>query len=132
MAFAPATICKLDEERRLVGGFASVVMDAGGPVLDHQNDIIDPQDLEDAEVQFMKDFRETNLMHGPMATGPVVESVVISPEKMEAMGFPADVAKAAPTAWWIMVETDPETFAKVKAGELTMFSIEGTADRVPV
>jgi hypothetical protein len=43
------------------------------------------------------------------------------------MGLPAD---SAPTGWWVGFKLDAETFRKVQDGRLSMFSIEGTAERV--
>ena len=127
------TIAKLDDTKFLVGGIASLAVTTDGQsVVDHQQDVIDPQDLEDAEVEFMTHYRETGVMHKGGPTGRVVESVVISPDKLEAMGIPAAVAKQSPVAWWIMVKADPATYARVKSGELQMFSIQGRAQRVPV
>ena len=119
-------IAKADTALGVVYGFASV---AG--IVDTQDDVIEPAVLEKAVVEFMQDHRAAGEMHnGQPKTGTVVESVVMSPEKATAMGLPAEVAKAMPTAWWIGVKADPATLAKVKDGSYRMFSIEGTGTRV--
>lgn len=126
-------IAKTDEPKRLVYGWASVVSKAdGSAVVDHQGDIIDPETLENAAVDFMLHYRATGEMHTGAANGAIVESLVASPAKYEAMGFPADVAQAMPTGLWIGAKVSDAVFAKVKAGTYKAFSIQGTADRVPV
>lgn len=126
-------IAKTHEPKGLVYGWASIVATPdGGPVVDHQGDIIEPDDLEDAAVDFMLHHRATGEMHQGDASGTIVESLVASPAKYEAMGFPADVAKTMPTGLWIGAKVSPEVFAKVKDGTYRAFSIQGTAHRVPV
>jgi len=68
-------------------------------------------------------------MHKGSEVGRVVESVIVSPEKLQTMGYEVT---DGPTAWWVMVKVDDQTFAKVKAGDLSMFSIQGRAERIPV
>ncbi len=123
------TIAKLDEDRRLVRGWASVVSKDGIPLIDQQGDVIPAQVLEDAAYKFVADSRKTNVMHRGPATGEIVESFVATPEKYAAMGIPAEVSKALPVGLWITAKVDKPTFARVKSGELKMFSIEGRAKK---
>lgn len=126
-------IRKLDESKGLVYGWANIVADADGELIeDLQGDLIEPGDLEDAVVKFMLDHRASGEMHQGEAGGRVIESLVASPEKFEAMGIPKEVAKTMPTGYWIGVKVSPETFAKVKDGTYQAFSIEGTAVKEPV
>lgn len=130
MAFA---ITKADEMRGLVYGWANQVVDgAGVPVVDSQGDVITPDDLDEAVVEFMLDYRKSGEMHSGLAVGHVVESLVWSPEKAEAMGLPAEVAKNLPVGWWIGVKVPPAVMAKVKDGTYQMFSIQGEAVREPM
>lgn len=123
-------IAKVNEEERLVFGFASVSQMADGSLLeDAQGDIIEPEDLEKAAYEFAEHYRAINEMHDGEDVGAIVESFVMTPEKLTAMGFPDMVAKSMPVAHWIGARVSPDTFAKVKAGALRMFSIEGTAVR---
>jgi hypothetical protein len=126
-------IAKVDD-RGLVYGWASVVVSDGEQVVDRQGDVIPPAALEDAMVEFMKDYRQSGEMHEGEAVGTVVEAFTMTPEKLVAMGFDESVAKSMPVGAWIGVQLDPtsETFAKVKSGELGMFSIQGTGERVEV
>ena len=60
----------------------------------------------------------------------MVESVVFTKEKADALGIPPDIL---PEGWWIGFRiTDDEVWEKVKNGEYPMFSIEGKAVREPV
>ena len=121
-------VAKVDADRQIVFGWASVAIDkAGTPVLDHHADLIDQESLENAAYGFVLDFRETGELHRGVAKGNLIESVVFTPEKLEAMGLAED---ALPTAWWVGFHVeDAETFAKVKDGTYKMFSIQGRAVR---
>lgn len=121
-------IAKLDEDERLVFGWANVSMRADGElIVDRQGDIIEPAELEKAAYDFVLDFRESGVNHKGETKGRLVESLVVTPEKLAAMGLAKD---ALPTGWWIGVKIDdPEVFKRVKKGELAMFSIQGSAQR---
>lgn len=124
-------IAKTYEPKGLVYGFANIVQNAdGSPVVDLDNHIIEPDELENAAVDFMLNHRASGEMHEGGANGVIVESLVASPAKYEAMGFPAEVAKSMPTGLWIGVKVSPSVFAKVKNGTYRAFSIHGEA--VPV
>lgn len=130
---ATARIAKTDDARQRVYGWASVVAKADGQlIVDAQGDMIDPAELEEAMVDFMLESRDMNEMHAGTSKGVVFEAFMGTPEKYEAMGIPAAVAQTLPVGAWIGVQTDPDTYAKVKAGTYQMFSIEGTATREPV
>ena len=69
-------------------------------------------------------------MHKRRGIGLLVESVVFTPDKQEAMGIPAGTI---PSGWWIGLKiTDNAVWEKVKDGTYNMFSIEGDAVRIPV
>jgi hypothetical protein len=125
-------IAKWKDDEQLVFGWASVAKDASGKVpLDWQGDVIDPFDLEQAVYKFNLEFRESNEMHIPgTVNGSLVESVMFTKEKMQAMGIPDGMV---PEGWWVGFKiVDKEAYAKVKAGIYKMFSIEGSAQRVPI
>ena len=48
---------------------------------------------------------------------------------LEKLGLASD---ALPLGWWVGFQVDPETFAKVKAGLYTMFSIQGKGTLEPL
>ena len=119
------------KEKGLVSGWANVAKNADGSIpLDWQGDIIDPDTLEDAAIDFMKNYQESGVCHEGSATGMVVESIVLTKDKQAAMGIPEGTV---PEGWFITVQLfDDEVIEKVKNGEYTMFSIQGTGQRVAV
>lgn len=136
-------IAKVDTDRHLVFGWASVaVAKDGNVVTDLHNDQIDADTLEDTAYIFNLEFGTEGLndMHVGKSVGRLIESFVVTDEKIEKLaGDPADpdyadnltsLQKALPRGWWtgFYVEDD-ETFAKVKNGDRRMFSIEGMAVR---
>ncbi len=124
-------IMKSDDERMLAFGWASVSMRVGGELIeDWQGDIIEPADLEDAAYEYVMLYREGGEMHERGGVAVLVESVVLTKEKMAAMGIPADTL---PVGWWIGFKVlDEEVWGKVKDGTYPMFSIEGEAERVEI
>lgn len=124
-------VSKADEDRHLVFGWASVAADERGhPLVDLQGDVITPEELEGAAYEFVRFYRDGGEMHERLGVATLVESMVFTPEKLAALGLPAD---ALPTGWWIgFLVLDDGVWAKVKSGEYAMFSIEGTATRAPI
>ena len=121
-------IAKVDDDRRLVFGWASVAVTKNGEtVIDHEGDMIDPRDLEDAAYSFVLKFGEANVNHTGPVVGRVVESFVSTPDKLAALGLPGD---ALPVGWWAgwYIESE-EAWAGVKSGEFKSFSIEGIGVR---
>jgi len=75
-------------------------------------------------------FRDGGEMHQRRGIGVLVESVVFTPDKLEAMGIPEGTL---PNGWWLGLKiTDDEVWSKVKDGTYSMFSIEGEATRQPI
>ena len=124
-------IQKSDNDKHLAFGWASIAIDeAGEQLVDWQEDMIDPEDLENAASAFVRIYREGGEMHERGDCAVLIESVVFTEEKMEAMGIPVGTI---PVGWWIgFLVTDEEVWEKVKDGTYTMFSIEGEAERVEV
>ena len=125
-------IAKSNDDEQLVFGWASVSKDVHGKApIDWQGDEIAPEDLERAVYKFNLEFRESNDMHIPdSVNGSLVESIMFTKDKMEAMGIPEGVV---PTGWWVGFKIDdPIAYQKVKSGVYKMFSIEGTGTRVPI
>lgn len=124
------TVMKSDDERRLVFGWANVAVRVDGEqIVDWQEDLIDPEELEKAAYEYVAEFGTAGEMHQRGGVGRVVESVVFTKEKADALGIPPDIL---PEGWWIGFRiTDDEVWEKVKNGEYPMFSIEGKAVREP-
>ena len=121
------SVVKVDR-RGLVFGWASVSIDGTQQeVVDSQGDIIEPEMLEDAVVDFMLHHRQAGEMHKGHAVGQIVYSLVTTPEILKSMGPPFDGLQDAPVGAFVGVKLDPtsETFRKVEAGEFKMFSIQG-------
>lgn len=126
-------IYKKDDDKRLVFGWASVAIKANGEqVVDLQNDVIDPEDLEEAVYEYVLNFRDSGEEHNPdlRKKGKLVESVVFTKEKLRAMGIPEGTV---PLGWWIGFKIhDDDAWDKVKKGQYNMFSIEGTGTRTEI
>ncbi len=127
----PLKIVKTDDSQQLVFGWANVAVAVDGqPVVDLQDDIMPPAELEKAAYGFVLDYRATGVMHKGGAIGTLIESFMVTPSKLDVMGLAKD---AIQPRWWVGFKIhDAETFAKVKRGELSMFSIQGRADRIEV
>ena len=122
---------KSRESEQLVSGWANVAINADGSLpLDWQDDIILPETLEKAAINFMLDFRASGEMHQGESKATVVESIVFTKEKQAILGIPEGTV---PQGWFITVKVhDPDVFAKVVDGTYRMFSIQGTCRRVKV
>ena len=92
----------------------------------------EPQKKEPASNVIKGRFKiaKSGEMHERGGAAVLVESVVFTEEKMQAMGIPAGTL---PIGWWIGFKvTDEDVWEKVKDGTYPMFSIEGEAERVEV
>ena len=109
-------------------GFGSVVAEGGSLVVDHHRDVIEPAELERAAYEFTAAARKLDVSHDREPVGDLIESLYLSPEKLDAMGL-SDGGKGL-HAWWTGFEVrDPETIARVKSGELPMMSVDITCER---
>ena len=121
---------KSDDDKRLAFGWAYVAQDeAGNQTTDWSGDQLDPEELERAAYGFVELYREGGEMHERGGCAVLVESIVFTKEKQAALGVPDGTL---PVGWWIGFRvTDDDVWAKVKDGSYSMFSIEGTAVRIP-
>ena len=60
-------VTKMDEEKRRVFGFFSVVEENGKPVIDYQGDVIDSDDLEEAAYKYVMYSRMGDERHDERA-----------------------------------------------------------------
>lgn len=122
-------IAKMNDDQHLVFGWANISITEDGDIpLDWQGDITSPEVLEKAAYQYVLKYRTTGEMHQGEAVGYMVESVMFTKQKMEAMGIPEGVV---PEGWWIgFYIPDDDVVAKVKSGEYKMFSIQGKAKKL--
>jgi hypothetical protein len=131
-------IAKVDEEQRLVFGWASVSEIDGRPVDDRQNDRIAIEEVEKAAYDYVLNSRVGGSMHarvgkgdaGPYQAARLVESFVSTPEKLVKMGLAPD---ALPHGQWIGLKVDDDdAWGKVKRREYTGLSLHGTGERSDV
>lgn len=126
---ASASIVKIDDEKKLVFGWASIIKDENGMILlDRQDDFIDSEDeLEKAAYDYVLHSRDGGEMHVRRGVAKMVESVVFTEEKQRALGIPVG---SMPTGWWIGFKVDDErVWEQVKKGEYAGFSVHGTGKR---
>jgi hypothetical protein len=126
---------KMDTDKRQVFGWASIVSIDGEPVVDKQGDWMDPEDIEKAAYKYVVESRKGGHQHkreldgAPFHASDMIESFVITPEKIEKMHLPPET----PCGWWVGYKVnDEEAWQKVKKGEVTGFSIHGRGKRRPM
>lgn len=120
-------IVKSDSRRNLVFGWANVAMTPDGQVEDHQGHLIDLEDLENAAYNFVVKYRVTGDMHKGEGFGDLVESLVVTEDKIEKGGFPRNMLGH----WWVGFRVPPEHWDAVESGDRMMFSIQGKARLEP-
>lgn len=121
-------IAKTHDEH-LVFGWLSVAVSKSGEVIeDSQGDIIEEHELEKAAYDFVLVSREAGDMHKrTTGIGKLVESMVFTIEKQEALGIPEGTV---PIGWWVGFKiTDEDVWKRIKSGELSAFSIGGKGQR---
>lgn len=129
-------ISKFDEDKRQVFGWCSLTMVDGKPVVDLQNDYISTEEIEKAAYAYVKNSRKGGDMHSRIGNEPVhvsdmIESVIVTPEKLKQMGVPEEAISKVNTGWWIGYQVnDDALWTKVKNGERTGFSIHGRGARL--
>mgnify|MGYP000550347606 CR=1 FL=1 len=116
-------ITKKDEEKQYVFGWLrSPLMKMEISWLDRQNDLIDPEELEQTAYTYVEFYREAGEMHERGGAGVLIESIIFTKEKMKTLGIEEGTL---PEGWWVGFHiTDDEVWAKIKDGTYTMFSIE--------
>lgn len=123
---------KVDDDKREVFGWASVVELDGQPIVDRQGDVISPEEIERAAYTYVVKSRKGGRQHRRTETGDafhasdMIESVVFTDEKIEKMGLPDEF----PRGWWVGYKVnDDDTWQAVKKNEVTSFSIHGRGKR---
>jgi hypothetical protein len=117
-------ISKMDTDKRQVFGFCTVTHVNGEPVIDLQGDYVPLEEIEKAAYGDM----HTRDGEQPLHTSDMIESVIITPEKLESWGLAKD---AMPYGWWVGFKVnDDDQWEKVKKNERTGFSIHGSGKRV--
>ena len=118
-------ILKVDEDQRIVYGWASVVTEKGIPVVDRQGDIIEVDTLVKAANSFMEEVRTTKSMHAGGEIGKFIHSLPVTKELCAALGIQSDRE-----GWIVACKIyDDAIWARVKSGELAAFSVGGRGTR---
>ena len=126
---AEGAIAKVDEDKKLVFGWASIIKDSGGKILlDRQDDFIDDEEeLEKSAYSYVLNSRDGGEMHINRGVSTMIESVVLSKEKQKALGIPEGTV---PVGWWIGFKVnDDRVWDQVKKGDYAGFSVHGTGHR---
>lgn len=120
---ARVEIEKIDDEKRIVWGWAYVCEDGGEGVVDHSGDVAEAAEVEKAAHSFNLDSRHGTVMHDEDG-GQIVDSIFFSKAVQTALGI--DLGKIG---WFIGYRVDDDAaWAGVKSGKFKAFSIGGTAD----
>lgn len=122
-----ADIIKLDSERRIAWGWASVSTLKGELVTDLQGDVIMPDEMEKMADRFMMSARTAKAMHEGEGIGEVIHSLPLTSELAKALGLETD------REGWIigMKIHDDAVWQAFKDGRLKGFSIGGKGKRTP-
>lgn len=124
-------ISKVDGDKRQAFGYCSVIELDGEPVVDRQGDYINSEELEKSAYDYVMKSRKGGDMHRRVGDAPfhgadLIESFVITDEKIEKMGLPQDT----PRGWWVGFKVhDDELWSEVKKGNRKGFSIHGKGIR---
>ena len=137
-----AEISKVDDDKRQVFGWCSLSKVNGEPVVDRQNDFVPLDEIEKSAYKYVLESRKGGDMHKrqmkkgfgdsqdePVHTADLIESFVVTPEKLKQMGLDED---ALPHGWWVGFKVnDEDQWQMVKDGKRTGFSIHGSGKRSP-
>lgn len=112
---------RVDEEKRRVFGFFSVIEENDKEVIDYHGDVIASDDLEEAAYKYVMYSGMGDERHDERAKAMLIESMFFSKEKQMALGI--DLGKVC---WWGgFYILDDDLWQKVKSGQYPMFSIGG-------
>lgn len=125
-------VAKIDNDRQIVFGWANVcIKTSGEQVVDSDDEMIDPDELENAAYNFVLSANDgTGEEHLGVSKGQLIESMFFTPEKLVAMGL---AKNALPIGWWVGFHVEDEkAWRRVKSGRHKMFSIQGVSRREEV
>ncbi len=99
--------------------------------IDLEGDRVALSELEQAAYEFTLSSGLADIDHDEVTHGRLVESFVVTDEKLEAMDVPEDARAQVSKGWWLGFHVDDATMDRVETGELSMFSVGGRAKRTP-
>lgn len=115
-------ILKVEDEQRIVWGWAYVTDLDGFGVVDHSGEMAEAAEMQKAAHGFVEDSRTGGVMHSRRA-GQIVDSLFFSKDIQSALGI--DLGKIG---WFIGFRVDDDrAWEGVKNGTLKAFSIGGSA-----
>lgn len=121
----PFTITKAAPEQQLIFGWASVAEKNGQLIVDKQDDVILPEDLEKAAYDFVLYSRRQGDMHNLVGTGRLVESMMFTKQKQDVLGIDLGLQ-----GWWVGFKVDDQRlWHAIKSGDRPQFSIGGRGVR---
>ena len=124
-----AKIAKINASKRIIFGVIYTIQKSGRPVVDAQGDMVSLDEIEKAAHAYLSAGRTMDVRHNEERAGYLVESLIVDPQKRDAMGLPPETDMA----WWGAFKIENEvTWAAVISGELTEFSFGGRARRIPI
>jgi hypothetical protein len=118
-------ILKVDEEQRIIYGWASVTTYKGELLVDRQGDTIKTDTLHRAVNKFMKGVRVGKLLHQGEQVGEIIHSFPMTKEISAALGIQSD-REGWITGYYV---SDDNLWEQVKAGDYAEFSIGGRAQK---
>jgi hypothetical protein len=121
-----AQVLKMDDEQRIVWGWAYVSTEDGKLLVDTQGESIEPVEMEKMATEFMASSRNSKVMHKGEVVGDFIHSFPLTNELMKAFDIYSD------REGWIvgMRPRTQDVWDAYKRGEYTGFSIGGKAGDV--
>ena len=114
-------ITKKDEEKQYVFGWAKIAVDENGKQLvDRQNDLIDPEELEQTAYTYVEFYREAGEMHERGGAGVLIESIIFTKEKMKTLGIEEGTL---PEGWWLVSISQTMKYGQRSKTELIRCSV---------
>lgn len=121
-------IIKMDDEQRVVWGWASVATENGVPVYDVHGDHIPMSELTKASIDFMENVRVGKSLHQGDQVSSVIGCLPLSQELAKALGIESDKEGLI---MGFRVHDD-QTWELIKSGELPALSIGGRGRKYAV
>lgn len=114
------SISKTEPDKKRIFGWAYVSHKDGEQIVDHSGEVISEGELEEAFYKFVQNSRKAGEMHISKDAGKLIEMIVFTKEKQEALGI--DLGKIGA---WVGFQLNDEVYEKVKSGDYKMLSIGG-------
>lgn len=124
----PLQILKAEPDQQLIFGWASIVEKDGQLIIDKQDDVIMPEDLEKAAYDFVLYSRDQGDMHEQKGVGRLIESMVFTKQKQDLLGIDLGLQ-----GWFVGFRVDsPAVWKAIKSGERPELSIGGSGQRFDI